>query len=87
MTTGYLVQSSIIDDLVDTALEKQRMSVAKDTVTVKFNGNVVDKAESLTAYVGKTSNQAPLELEWKVEGKIDPSIHPSIIFNLIPSNL
>eukprot|EP00731_Ephydatia_muelleri_P035163 Em0100g9a len=57
----------IIDDLVDIALERLKMSVAKDTVTVKFQGNVVNKAESLADYVVITSNQKPLELEWKVE--------------------
>ncbi|KAL5505998.1 hypothetical protein EMCRGX_G007555 [Ephydatia muelleri] len=59
----------IIDDLVDIALERLKMSVAKDTVTVKFQGNVVNKAESLAAYMVITSNQKPLELEWKVEGR------------------
>ena len=61
-TTGiYIRNSADIDDLIDAALEKVKVNVGPDLVTVVFNGAKIRREQLVAEFV--TSYENPLLLK------------------------
>ena len=66
-TSVHVAHDADIDDVVDRALEKEKVDISPDLVEVKYNGEVLRRGQ-LISKTANTSAVFPLLLHCRVEG-------------------